>query len=230
MKKQTLIWTILTTLTGTVLSLGTAFGQTYVPDSSRQYASDELRYQNELTTYQRSYTNAMDQYNRCMQQQRNSGNGNQYNCQSYMNQANYYRNLITSMRRPVAQYPGQGMFPGPGQVAQGVANGLMNGQTQFPTDPSQTLQQPPVDYRSAMGGYANQGNTGMQGQLPNGGFQQYSNGGGYQTIRVPPPARPQTPIYRQPVQAPRTQPVYQQRPQVLVYPPYQGYPGVNPPQ
>ncbi len=240
MKNHTQIPTLM--LTVATLSMGTAFAQTYVSPQARQQANDQLRYDNELSFYQRGYQNAMQQYELCMQRQRNSGAQNARACDTYRNQATYYSNMISSMRRPVAAYPGQGMFPSAGQVAQGVANGLMNGQTQFPTDPNQTLQQPPVDYQNAMGGYSNQAaqaNQAIRNGLPTSGFQQYTNGnGGYQTIRVPVPQRQPTPVYRQPVQQrpvqqvqqPVRQPVQQRPTPVLTYPPYNGYPDANPPR
>jgi hypothetical protein len=222
-----------------IAAAASALGQSYVPQDTRQQIQQQQRYEREMNFYRAGQQKAADAYNRCM-----SGNNAKTPgaCDGYKEWEAYYQRMQSGMQqptqqyaqqpsqRPVAQYPGQGMFPSAGQVARGVVNGVMTGQTQFQTDPNQLPQQPAVDYRNAMGGYANESSMGPQ-NLPYGGFQNYQQQPRYQV----PQRQVNQPRYQQPAQRPQIQPV-QQRPVVqrpaqqrptptLIYAPYQGYGG-----
>jgi hypothetical protein len=223
-------------MTALMMAAGLAQAQSYngsfIPQGARQAASDQLRYQSEMDSYRNAAWNARQSYQNCIDNQNRQSRPNPGSCNSYKNLEAYYNQLMGSMQapvqRPMAAYPGQGMFPGPGQVARGVWNGIVNGQTQFPTDSNQMNTTPPVDYRGTS--YAGQQNSGSPG-LPYGGFRGYTPAPGYGQ----PPAYPQ-PVYSprpqpqpQPYYPPmRQQPVYtapvQPNPTpVLTYPPYRTY-------
>lgn len=224
-----------------IAAAASALGQSAVPQEARRQIQQQQKYEREMNFYRAGEQKASDAYQNCINSTYRKAPGA---CDGYKEWEAYYQRMQGAAQRPIAQYPGQGMFPTPGQVAQGVVNGVMNGQTQFPTDPSQTLQQPPVDYRNAMGGYANEATGATPGQLPYGGFQNYAQQPRYQQPvnqqpRYQQPAnqqpryqqpRTQQPRYQQPpVQQPRIQPANQQpvyqQPPTMTYPQYQGYGG-----